>query len=122
MIQELAVDWYTLLQQIMERGVTLKSVEQRLGGYQISNHMLRHYRAGAQPLHWRGEAMISLWCEVTGKARAGLPTTTLIRNHRVDHNRARRMEVNLPQWPPAPQPSVKPGKRRRTKEAAEFAA
>lgn len=114
---DLAIDWHELLQQIMSTGLSLSDIGRRLGGYMISQHMLRYYKLGAQPLHWRGEAMIDLWCSTTKQTRNVLPTTTLVRGHRVQHARANRIIVNLPQWPPSPQ-ADKPAKRRKNKEAA----
>jgi len=117
MIQELTIDWYTLLQQIMERGLSLDAIGKRLGGYMISRRAMDCYRSGVQPLHWRGEAMVRLWCDITGNPREQAPTAQVVRGHRAARNDRRLVIVRLPQWPPAPAPAVKPAKKRKGKIA-----
>lgn len=68
----------------------------------LTERMLKHYAAGAQPAHWRGELLIALWIDKTGKKREGLPMCAIIRGHRAvrkEQDEAPRMQ-NLPQWPP----------------------
>lgn len=86
-------------------------------GAQFTDRMLWHYQRGTQPLYWRGQALIVHWCESMGKTAAELPVQNVPYQYRVPKREGRDLEVNLPKWPPSPQPSVKPIKRGRPKKA-----
>lgn len=113
MKQRQVTDWNWLLTDLLRAGLNWQQIGNRLG-VQFSDRMIKYYAAGAQPLHFRGEAMIRLWSEVSGKDRAALPTVELIRGHRVarkpiDH--APQLQA-LPNWPPVPPAAVAPSKRK----------
>lgn len=69
-----AVDWFRLLWDLVQRGHNLAAISRRTG---ISKGTLRGYLSHSQPPHWRGELLISLWCEVCEKPRSALPRERL---------------------------------------------
>lgn len=111
---EMIIDLRRLMMTFYEIGQAMDSV--------LTERMLKHYAAGAQPAHWRGELLIALWINKTNKKREDLPMCAVIRGHR-----AVRKEVeqgprlqNLPQWPAVKnvisnvKPKGKPGRKPKT--------
>lgn len=114
-------DWWAMIDQLMRKGLNLKEIGDAMG-CQITHRMICHYRAGVQPLHWRGECLLDLWCRTTNQDRSAAPTTQLVRGRRrVDFNRplptGPQMQ-SLPDWPKAAPPTVNPLKARKRKEVA----
>lgn len=108
-------DWAALIEQLIGRGLGINAIGDAMQ-LQINGRMLRHYSRGGQPAHFRGEALIALWCQHTGQSRDDAPQCELVRGHRVAHNREMNSTPRaqaLPQWPPIAPVSVKPVKRRR---------
>lgn len=100
--QQTTPDWGAMIDDMLCRGLSLRDVGKSMG-CEITTRMLHHYRVGVQPLHWRGEGLIALWCKTTGQQRGEAPTMELVRGHRVDRNRVEagpRVE-SLPDWPAA---------------------
>ena len=87
----------------------------------LTDRMVKHYAAGVQPLYWRGEAMIVLWCKSLRADRAALPMCEIVRGHRVTPSKANPAPVlrSLPAWPPSPAVAVEPGKRKYTRRVVE---
>ena len=50
----------------------------------LTESMLRYYRAGAEPAHWRGNLLLTFWCKVTGKRMDDRPMMDVVRGHRAD--------------------------------------
>lgn len=69
-----AIDWFRLVWDLIQHGQTLTSVAQTAG---IPRTSLNDYMRGGQPMHWRGERMIDLWCVVCSKPRSELPMVQL---------------------------------------------
>lgn len=93
-------DWALMIEQLQEHGLLIREIAVSMGA-QLTDRMMSHYRAGAQPLHWRGEGLIALWCKTMDVGREGLPQMDLVRGHRVDVNRTKtgpRLQ-ELPDWP-----------------------
>ncbi len=111
--ENLAPDWAKMIEELSNR-IPVKHIARVMGLTILSESMLRSYRNGVQPMYWRGEALVVFWCETMNRTREQLPMIPVQRGHRS----ARRQSdtspkvVNLPEWPPAPQASVKPIKRR----------
>jgi hypothetical protein len=76
-----ANDWAAMLEELAALGVGSRRISDAMGG-DVTDRMLRVYRNGTQPTHWRGEALVALWCELTGKARELAPRCDVIRGHR----------------------------------------
>lgn len=106
-----APDWGQLIEQLVAAGVDDRSIGAAMSCI-LTSRMIRAYRLGAQPLHFRGDVLIELWCEKLGRDRADLPMAEVIRGHRCARPAARApVASSLPtNWPP---PSVKPIKRGR---------
>lgn len=111
-------DWGMLLEELQRAGVSLCEIGRAMDSM-MTNRMVRHYMLGVQPAHFRGEALIALWCVKLKRTRAELPTTALIRGHRrhAADSTGPRLQ-NLPAWPPSPQPAVAPVKRRGRRKAS----
>ncbi len=74
------VDWWRLLWDMVQRGVTIAEAARRLGQ---TKETIRRYAYGSQPPHWRGEIMIDLWCKVCSKERQDVPMCDLVITPRV---------------------------------------
>lgn len=99
------------------KGLTHADIGKAMGSV-LTLRMLRHYRLGVQPLHYRGEAMILLWCETLGAERAALPTMELVRGHRVagrETENGPRVQA-LPNWPPGEILKPKNAPKRKAKQ------
>lgn len=106
-------DWAVMIEQMVNRGLSFSDIAKATASV-LTDRMVKHYAAGVQPLHWRGEAMIGLWCKTLGQKREALPTCEIIRGHRVikaPENPTPQLQ-NLPAWPPVP-------KRKYTRRAVE---
>lgn len=64
------VDWFRILVQLQRAGHPLILVATSTG---ITEGALRGYLAGMEPAHWRGEALLLYWSEVTGKTKDSAP-------------------------------------------------
>lgn len=102
--EQMTPDWALMIEQLVHDGVSQAEVGFAMGyaGAGLTDRMVRYYRTGTQPPHWRGEGLIGLWCRTLKRARADVPQMTLIRGHRVDVNRsdAGPKLMQLPKWPP----------------------
>lgn len=66
-------DWFQLITDLMQAGIPMRKIGETMGLSQLTGQMLRHYRAGVEPLHWRGEALVAFWCKTTGHPREQRP-------------------------------------------------
>lgn len=113
-----APDWPKLIDDLMQMDMPLRRIAEAMGLSMVSESMLRHYRNGVQPLWWRGDGLIKLWCEVTRKTRDQIPQVTVTRGRwarrmgKTDAE-ARAIRVNLPEWPPAANAELKGRKAKR---------
>ena len=69
-----AVDWFRLLWDLVQRGHKLTHIADRTG---IAHGTLRRYLHDSQPPHWRGELLITMWAEATGRPRGDVPMAEL---------------------------------------------
>lgn len=117
-------DWAAMIEQMVDKGLTHADIGKAMGSV-LTLRMIRHYRLGVQPLHYRGEAMIQLWCETMAAQRGALPMMELVRGHRVAKREAESgpQVTRLPNWPPGEilKPKNAPKRRavRRAPETAE---
>lgn len=79
------VDWFRLLWDMVQRGVTVSAIATRTG---IPEGTLREYIAGSHPPHWRGELLIREWIATTGKTRDEIGMETVVLTMRVTHKRS----------------------------------
>lgn len=75
-------DWFAIITDLIYAGVPMKEIARRLD-LGMSGQLLRHYRAGGQPLYVRGEALIQFWADQMGKSVLDLPRKPFVRGHRV---------------------------------------
>jgi hypothetical protein len=113
-----APDWAVMIEQMVAAGLTFADIAKATQSV-LTDRMVKHYAAGVQPLHWRGEAMIVLWCKEMRSDRAALPTCEIVRGHRVTPSKENPSPVlrNLPAWPPSP--AVVPVKRKYARRVVE---
>jgi hypothetical protein len=115
---QMAPDWGRLIAEVVASGLTHADVGIRMGAV-LTQRMLRHYAIGVQPLHFRGEALIVLWCERLARARTDLPMVQVQRGHRASRTVIAGPKLqSLPDWPPPVQHTEMQGKKRRKKEPA----
>lgn len=118
-------DWSLIIIQLQRAGVLNREICEAMGVSQLTDRMvakfpqrmISHYHNGQQPLHWRGEGIIGLWCARLGKERAELPMTDLIRGHRVQKRQFSEAPVAKPTAVQALVDAMRPGKRRKKAEA-----
>jgi hypothetical protein len=110
-----APDWPAVISQILAAGVARTDVLKRVGS---THRALWHLERGVQPLFYRGELLVALWCEATGRTRSDVPMTLVIRGFRKARqalDRSPKLQ-SLPDWPPVQRVEMQ-GKKRRKKEA-----
>lgn len=66
-------DWSEIILDLRRSGMGQTDVARAIGGV-VGEAMIRQYLAGATPIHWRGELLLKLWEQQTGKARSSAPT------------------------------------------------
>jgi len=106
-------DWAAMIEQLLGLGLSERGIG-RVMQSELTRRMIEAYRRGAQPLHWRGELLMRLWCDETKQERTAAPVCQVVRGHRVDRREVTGPQVqSLPQWPPAVPVAVKPVKRKK---------
>ena len=73
MSERLTTDWWRVITDLQQAGIPMLSIGKVMGDVQLTNQMLVHYRAGTEPLHWRGELLLTYWCTMMKKAREDRP-------------------------------------------------
>jgi hypothetical protein len=71
--ERLTTDWWRVITDLQQAGIPMLSIGKVMGDVQLTNQMLVHYRAGTEPLHWRGELLLTYWCTMMKKAREDRP-------------------------------------------------
>ncbi len=79
MTAPLAIDWFRLLWDLIQRGHSIASISERS---KISRSTLRGYLEGSHPPHWKGEKLITFWCEQTGQTRSILTRIEVVPGNR----------------------------------------
>jgi hypothetical protein len=111
-----APDWGSLIDDLVGTGLSQRGIADAMGLTQMTESILRSYREGVQPMWWRGDGLVRLWCDVMKRERSDIPMIPVTRGRRrgvriVESRTADNGPrlVNLPQWPPAPkaQPKMK---------------
>ena len=77
-------DWFMLITELMRTGIPMRKIGENMGMVQLTEAMLRHYRAGTEPAHWRGELLVTFWCKTTGKERELRPMRDRIGRYRAN--------------------------------------
>ena len=66
-------DWTEIILDLRRAGMRQHEIA-KAAGKAAGEAAIRSYLAGATPVHWRGEILLDLWCERTGKPRDAAPT------------------------------------------------
>jgi len=75
-------DWFAVITELQTKhGIAMLRIGKAME-LALTESMLRAYRAGAEPAHWRGNLLLLFWCEVTGKHADQRPMMDVIRGHR----------------------------------------
>ena len=100
---QMAPNWGQLFDDLLAAGISQSAIGKAMG-VDLTDRMLRHYRAGVEPAFTRGDAVVELWCKTAKKKRSDVPMVPFTRGHRVPTNRevsqAPRLAGNLPSFPP----------------------
>lgn len=70
------IDWFRLLSDISRQGYSLQVIADELD---VVASTLIGWKKGASPRHHTGEALIEMWCRVTGKCRQELPKERFVK-------------------------------------------
>lgn len=93
-------DWAAMIEQLLTLGLSERAIGRTMQS-ELTRRMIEAYRRGAQPLHWRGELLMRLWCTETKQERAKAPLCEVVRGHRVANRSVTGPQIQaLPQWPP----------------------
>jgi hypothetical protein len=104
-------DWGRIIDELEGAGVTREVISSAMGT-PVSNHMIRFYRDGCQPVWFRGHGLITLWCSQFGRTLDDAPMTELRRGYRAQGSYTSGPRVQaLPNWPPTAPVAVAPVKR-----------
>ncbi|MGM0512975.1 MAG: hypothetical protein ACQER3_09855 [Pseudomonadota bacterium] len=64
-------EWFRVITDLNRRSLSTQEIAKELG---VSKSAVLGWKTGSEPRHGDGEALIALWCQVTGKAREVVPT------------------------------------------------
>ncbi|WP_454676661.1 hypothetical protein [Achromobacter marplatensis] len=65
-------DWPEIILDLRRCGMGQHEIARNMG-QAVGESMVRQYLAGASPAHWRGEILLTLWEERTGRDRDAAP-------------------------------------------------
>lgn len=75
-------DWFAIITDLIYAEIPMREISRRMD-IKMSEALIRSYRSGVQPAYPRGEALLKLWSQATGKSIADIPRKPFIRGHRV---------------------------------------
>lgn len=81
-MKQTAPDWPAVIAQIVDTGMTELEIS-RQADVALSLKAVRYLATGVQPLYHRGDALVRIWCERTGRPRDEVPTAPVLRGHRM---------------------------------------
>lgn len=64
------IDWFRILADLSRKGYSLQGIAEELD---VVASTLVGWKKGASPRHHTGEALIEMWCCVTGRTRQDVP-------------------------------------------------
>lgn len=80
-------DVSSMIVEILQSGVSLREITDRLGAGNFSEKLLKHYLKGGVPNLHRGNIIVGLWCTATGKSESEAPKLDWQPAYRIDQNR-----------------------------------
>ena len=72
-----AVDWALLLEELRLSGLTFRQLANETDVSHVT--LINYANQATSPLHANGERLIAVWIQRTGKDRAQLPTTYVVK-------------------------------------------
>ncbi|WP_368913484.1 hypothetical protein [Mixta calida] len=75
-VATIKTDWFRVISDINRQGISLKEIARELD---VSKSAVIGWRAGAEPGHGKGEALIEFWQLVTRRPRDALPVNVTSR-------------------------------------------
>lgn len=74
LVRLMVPDFAVMLRELLEDcHVPQQTVLDRLNIIDLSGGLLRHYLRGGLPNYARGDAIVALWCDITGKDEGQMP-------------------------------------------------
>ncbi|WP_447907841.1 hypothetical protein [Serratia fonticola] len=64
-------EWFRVITDLNRRSLSTQEIANELG---VSKSAVLGWKTGSEPRHGDGEALIALWCQVTGLDKKKLPT------------------------------------------------
>jgi hypothetical protein len=99
-------DWAAMLDELYTAGITASQIAASTNIVQ-THRAIEHYRRGAQPLYWRGKALLEFWCLHMRKTANDAPLQEIRRGIRVVREMVVAPRVQaLPDWPPVKRPKI----------------
>jgi hypothetical protein len=84
-------DWFRVITDLINLGLSMHEIGRTLG-VDFSRDLVRHYRNGTQPLYVRGEALLRLWSQRTGRPVDEVPRVPFYPPYRASGRRVRAVE------------------------------
>lgn len=84
-------DVASMLVHVIESGVTLRQLSERLEAGYFSDKLIKHYMKGGVPNIHRGNIIIAMWCEATGLAESQAPMLDWSPAYRTDTNQTQTL-------------------------------
>lgn len=81
----------SMLVHILESGVTLRQLAERLEAGYLSEKLIKHYLKGGVPNLHRGNAIIGMWCEATGLPESEAPMLDWSPAYRTENNQVQTL-------------------------------
>jgi len=89
------IDWSEIVLDLRRAGMTQNDIARATNGAS-GEAAIRSYLAGASPVHWRGETLLAVWMQQTGKLRTDAPMRIANPYHGASHRKRALTANNLP--------------------------
>jgi len=89
------IDWTEIVLDLRRAGMTQHDIARATHGAS-GEAAIRSYLAGASPVHWRGEMLLAVWMQQTGKPRSNAPMRIANAYHGTSHRKRTLTANSLP--------------------------
>jgi len=86
-------DWTEIVLDLRRAGMAQHDIARATQGAS-GEAAIRSYLAGASPVHWRGEILLTLWMKITGRSRENAPMRVAKPYHGVSDRKTARHNMN----------------------------
>lgn len=90
-------DFPSMLVHILESGVSVRQLADRMEAEYVDGKMLQHYLRGGVPNFPRGDAILTLWCEATGLSALEAPRLNWTPGYRKATNTTHALRPRCPE-------------------------